>query len=94
MLDLAVYAGADLRESAKMAVSSMISTARANLSVGPPYDLGIYRDGTFVLDARFEPDSPVPAEISREWIGQLVEGMHELPDVVAPDGRTASPTEV
>ncbi len=94
MLDLAVYAGADLGESAKMAVSSMISTARANLSVGPPYDLGIYRDGSFVLDeTRFEPDSPVLAEISRKWIDHLVEGMHDLPDVVPPDGRTASSTE-
>ena len=35
-----------LATAAKIALSSMMSTARANLSVGPPYDLGIYRNGS------------------------------------------------
>ena len=39
----------------KIALGSMMSTARANLSVGPPYDLGVYRNGVF--DARRAPRS-------------------------------------
>ena len=42
-LDLAVRSQADMATAAKVALSSMVSTAVANLSVGPPYDLGIYR---------------------------------------------------
>ena len=34
----------------KIALSSMISTAHANLSVGPPYDLGVYRNGSLEVD--------------------------------------------
>src|SRR5262249_42572220 len=38
-LDLAVRSNADLRTAAKVALSSMVATALANLSVGPPFDL-------------------------------------------------------
>ena len=40
MLELAVHAKVDMETATKIALSSMISTAHANLSVGPPYDLG------------------------------------------------------
>jgi len=82
MLDLAVYAGAGMADAAKMAVSSMISTARANLSVGPPYDLALYRAGRFELEeTRIEPDSELLADMASTWISHLVEGMRALPDV-------------
>ena len=43
----------------KMALSSMVSTAHANLSVGPPYDIGIYRNGSHTIDQyRLEIGSP------------------------------------
>ncbi len=38
LLEVAILAHADLETSLKIALSSMMSTARANLSVGPPYD--------------------------------------------------------
>ena len=38
MLELAVTAHVDLVTATKIALGSMMSTARANLSVGPPYD--------------------------------------------------------
>lgn len=47
LLDVAVLTEGDLVTSTKIALSSMMSTARANLSVGPPYDAGVYRTGTF-----------------------------------------------
>ena len=36
----------DLTTAVKIALASMMSTARANLSVGPPYDVGIYKNGS------------------------------------------------
>ena len=39
MLDIGVRSHANLAVAAKLALASMMSTARANLSVGPPYDL-------------------------------------------------------
>src|SRR4029077_1771313 len=48
-LDLAVRSQADLRTAGKVALSSMISTAMANLSVGPPFDLGIYERESYQL---------------------------------------------
>ena len=50
----AVQAHVDLRTATKIALSSMMSTARANLSVGPPYDLAIYRHR--LLRRRRSPD--------------------------------------
>jgi len=92
MLDLAVYVGADLSQAAKMAVSSMISTARANLSVGPPYDLGVYRDGSFVLDeGRLHPGSPSLAELSHAWLEHLVAGVHSLPAISVEELRREGP---
>ena len=59
MLELAVHAKVDMDTAIKIALSSMISTAHANLSVGPPYDLGVYRNGSLDVDeARVEADSP------------------------------------
>ena len=41
-----MHARVDMEAATKIALSSMISTAHANLSVGPPYDLGLYRNGS------------------------------------------------
>ncbi len=85
MLGRAVYAAADIDQAVKMAVSSMISAARANLSVGPPYDLGIYRNGTFALEqGRMDADSPSLAALGHAGLSHLVDGVHSLPPVV-PD---------
>jgi putative proteasome-type protease len=84
MLDIAVLtdAEADLATSLKIALGSMMSTARANLSVGPPYDAGVYRVGTFELDEhRFDADSPVLQELREVWERSILRAVAELPDV-------------
>jgi putative proteasome-type protease len=82
MLDVAVLAHTDLVTSLKVALGSMMSTARANLSVGPPYDAGVYRNGTFALDERrFEADSPVLAELREVWERSILRAVAELPEV-------------
>jgi putative proteasome-type protease len=80
MLELAVREHVDLRTAAKIALSSMMSTARANLSVAPPYDAAVYLNGTFrVEERRIEPDSPYLAELEETWSRHLHEAINDLP---------------
>jgi putative proteasome-type protease len=80
MLELAVHAKVGLADAVKIALSSMVSTARANLSVGPPYDLGVYHNGSLALaQHRIESDSPYLAELQRAWVTMLVDAVAELP---------------
>jgi putative proteasome-type protease len=82
LLELAVRSQVDLVTAAKIALSSMVSTARANLSVGPPYDAGVYFEGSLeLLEARIEADSPYLAELDGVWSRHLVAAIHELPPV-------------
>ena len=50
MLELAVEAKVDIDTATSIALGSMMSTARANLSVGPPYDGCVYLNDSFVPD--------------------------------------------
>lgn len=80
-LDLAVRAHADLRTAAKIALSSMVATAMANLSVGPPYDLGVKATGSFDLQhIRIEADSPYLAKLSQVWSEHLLAAVAALPE--------------
>ena len=73
------------------AFGSMLSTARANLSVGPPYDVGVYRPGAYdVATFRIQPDSPLIGRMRETWERTLLAAVDELPaildeDVVATD---------
>ncbi|HEX3453765.1 MAG TPA: hypothetical protein VHS03_04000, partial [Gaiellaceae bacterium] len=80
--ELATETDVTLDEAAKVALSSMISTARANVSVGPPYDLGIYRNDTHVVEhSRIETDSSFRAGLEDVWLKHLRLGLDELPMV-------------
>ena len=58
----------------------MISTSRANLSVGAPYDLAIYRNGALELQVgRLEPHSPLLRDIEHQWTTMLLAAVRELP---------------
>jgi len=86
LLDLAVRAHADLVQAAKIALSSMTSTAMANLSVGPPYDLGIYRNNSFILDhVRVTGESPYLARLEAVWTTNLLAAVAALPEVEPGD---------
>jgi len=86
LLDLAVRAHADLVQAAKIALSSMASTAMANVSVGPPYDLGIYRNDSFTLDhVRVEGESPFLARLETVWTTNLLAAVASLPEVEPGD---------
>ncbi len=86
LLELATQADLGLEDAAKIALSSMISTARANLSVGPPYDLGLYRPGTHVVEhARIDPESAFLADLEAVWSHHLARALAELPMVESAD---------
>ncbi len=86
MLELAVEANVDLVTALKIALGSMMSTARANLSVGPPYDFGVYsiETGTF-SEFRIDSDSPLLGKIREVWERHLLRGIAELPAITEED---------
>ena len=80
LLELAVRAHVDMQTAAKIALGSMLSTAHANLSVGPPYDAVVYRNGSLdVIEMRIEEGNPYLRELNQVWIDQLLDGVRQLP---------------
>ena len=92
MLDIAVRSHADLAASAKIALASMISTARANLSVGPPYDLAVYRTDSLELEEfRITEDSVILRRLLELWEKHIMAALHELPAVTDLDELAGEP---
>jgi putative proteasome-type protease len=88
LLELATEAHLGLENASKVALSSMISTARANLSVGPPYDLGIYRNDSHVLEhSRIESNSAYLERLEDIWVRHLHQALAELPMVDAAETK-------
>jgi putative proteasome-type protease len=86
MLELAVETRVDLETATMIAVGSMMSTAAANLSVGPPYDVGIYLNDSFeVEEFRLEIDAPVLARLHDTWERHLLQGVAELQTISHED---------
>jgi putative proteasome-type protease len=82
LLELAVRAHVDLQAAAKIALGSMLSTAHANLAVGPPYDAGLYRNGSFeVRELRIEADNAYLRELNEVWIDHLLDSIAQLPPI-------------
>jgi putative proteasome-type protease len=87
ILELGAAARLSLEGAAKVAVTSMMSTARENIAVGPPYDLAIYRRGSFRLDQRrIDADDPFLATAAAVWERHLLATIDELPPVDLPGG--------
>jgi putative proteasome-type protease len=85
-LELAVAADVDLQTATKIALTSMVSTAAANLSVGPPYDAVVYANGSFEpVIARISADSPFLARLEAVWARHLLAAISELPAVEPGD---------
>ena len=86
LLEMASHLNVDPEAATRIALGSMMSTARANLSVGPPYDLGIYARDTFeVEEYRIEADSPVLVALEQTWERQLYASFAELPSFTRDD---------
>ena len=86
LLEMAATLHVDAETATKIALGSMMSTARANLSVGPPYDLGLYARGSFhVEEFRIEADSPMLVKLQQTWERQLRSSFAELPSFTRED---------
>jgi putative proteasome-type protease len=84
LLEFAARGHVGVEAAAKIALSSMMSTARANLSVGPPYDAAVYANGSLeVEEVRIEASSPYLAELSEAWARHLAEAIDRLPPIPA-----------
>jgi putative proteasome-type protease len=60
----------------------MMSTARANLAVGPPYDLAIYRADAFAVEEfRILPDSAVLGRLQTIWQRHMLQVVQDMPGV-------------
>lgn len=92
LLEMAVTSDVDAPTAVKIALGSMLSTARANLSVGPPYDLGIYRRDSFSLEEfRIHADSPMLVRLQQTWERQLRASFSELPEFTREDLTPETP---
>jgi putative proteasome-type protease len=86
MLELAVQAKVDIDTATSIALGSMMSTARANLSVGPPYDGCIYLDGSFSpTEFRIDIDSPLLTKLREAWEHQLLNAIAEVQAISRDD---------
>ena len=64
--------------------TAALYTARANLSVGPPYDLGIYHNGSLAMNEhRIESDSPYLEALQDAWLSTLMAAVDTLPALPA-----------
>jgi putative proteasome-type protease len=89
MLELGVAAHVNLTTATKLALTSMVSTTGANVSVGPPYDMVIYRAGSFEpFEARISADSPFLSRLEAVWSKHLFEAITELPTIQEGDLET------
>jgi putative proteasome-type protease len=92
MLELAAETRVDLETATMIAVGSMMSTAAANLSVGPLYDVGIYLNDSFeVEEFRLEVDSPVLGRLRDTWVRHLLQGVAELQTISHEDFAVEMP---
>jgi putative proteasome-type protease len=81
VLDRLVTPEMSIEDAARIALVSMDSTMRSNLSVGPPIELLLYRSGSLVAGPRlcFDLDTPYYAALRASWGEALRAAFHDLP---------------
>jgi putative proteasome-type protease len=86
MLETAVRAKVDIDTATSIALGSMMSTTRANLSVGPPYDGCVYLNDTFApIEFRIESDSPLLENLREAWDRHLEAAVREIQRISQAD---------
>lgn len=84
ILDRAVrYETTTLQQAAKLALISLDSTMRSNLTVGPPIDLVAYPANQLTISRqlRLPAEHPQLVAIRTQWEQELRAAAHRLPDV-------------
>jgi putative proteasome-type protease len=86
LLEMAATLEGDTATAVKIAISSMMSTARANVAVGPPYDLALYSRDTHALETqRIGADSQSLRALSHTWERMLRSSVAQLPSFLPAD---------
>ncbi len=86
MLEMAIQARVDIDTATSIALGSMMSTTRANLSVGPPYDGCVYLNDSFgPIEFRLESDSPLLERLREAWERQMHAAVSEIKRISQDD---------
>ena len=81
ILDRMINKNTPIGDSARVALLSLDSTMRSDLTVGPPIDFVVYKKDQMHLDyqGRYKLKSPYFKELSDTWAQKLSEVVHSLP---------------
>jgi putative proteasome-type protease len=84
VLDRVLNYDTSLDEAAKLALVSLTSTANSNITVGPPFEVSIYRSGEFRLGQRckFESDGEYLPTLEQAWKNGLNQVFYNLPPLI------------
>lgn len=81
VVDRIIDANLSLEDAARLALVSMESTSRSNISVGPPFEVALVPRGSFSVMRHLlvKPTSPIFASIKKRWQEGLMSAFKNLP---------------
>jgi putative proteasome-type protease len=81
VLDRIASPGLTLEEGGRLLLVSLDATSRSNITVGPPYEVGLYRSGDLALcsQRRFGADDPFLRDLQAAWQAGIGGAFHALP---------------
>lgn len=81
MLDRVARFDMALEDAAQLSLVSLDAAARSNISVGPPYEVALYRRDGLALPQRFrfEGDDPFLSQLSGTWHSKVCDAFRQLP---------------
>ena len=81
ILDRMINSDISIADAARIALLSLDSTMRSDLTVGPPIDLVVFKKNQINLDfqEQLKLDSPFFKELSDIWAQQIEKGVKKLP---------------
>lgn len=81
ILDRLASSSLSLEQGAQLALASLDATIRSNVTVGPPFDITLYRADSFSIDThtRIEQDDPYYEDLQRSYQEGLRQVFNNLP---------------
>ncbi|MEW5838100.1 MAG: 20S proteasome subunit A/B [Pseudomonadota bacterium] len=81
VLDVIATPGMSLNDGARVCLASLVGTARANLTVAPPFEVAIYASGAFALaqKIKLEADSTELMNMHHDWESAIRLAFRSLP---------------
>lgn len=81
VLDRVAHPGLALEDAARLALVSLDATARSNVTVGPPFEVAIYRGNSLCINERlkFQQDDPLYQQTQSRWQQGLLDAFYSLP---------------